>query len=63
LKLAFNCIDLTSLNSDETFEKIEKMTQKVNNFSQHFPEMPNVAAMCVYPNVIGSIRKVLTIMK
>jgi Deoxyribose-phosphate aldolase len=22
--------------------------------------MPNVAAMCVYPNFIGSIRKVLT---
>lgn len=60
LKLAFSCIDLTSLNSDDTFEKIEKMTQKVNSFSQNFPEMPNVAAMCVYPNFIGSIRKVLT---
>lgn len=59
LKLAFNCIDLTSLNSDDTFDKIEKLTQKVNNFKQNYPEMPNVAAMCVYPNFIGSIRKVL----
>lgn len=61
LKLVFNCIDLTSLNSDDTFAKIEKMTQKVNNFQNQFPEMPNVAAMCVYPNFIETIKKTLTV--
>lgn len=61
LKLAFNCIDLTSLNSNDTFKKIELMTQKTNEFKSNFPEMPNVAAICIYPNFVQTVRKTLTV--
>ena len=40
-------IDLTTLNGDDTTEKVATMAQKVNDFAGHFPGVPNVAAMCV----------------
>lgn len=60
LKLAFNCIDLTSLNKTDNQNNIAEMTQKVNEFKNHFPEMPNVAAICVYPVFVQEVRKNLT---
>ncbi|MBN2890733.1 MAG: deoxyribose-phosphate aldolase [Bacteroidales bacterium] len=61
LKLAFSTIDLTSLNSSDTYKKIAEMTQKVNEFKNNFPEMPNVAAICVYPNFVQTVRKNLSV--
>ena len=61
LKLAFNCIDLTSLNSNDTFEKIEKMVHKTNEFKNHFNDMPNVAAICIYPNFVQTVKKTLLV--
>lgn len=60
LKLAFSCIDLTSLNIDDTFSKIEKLTFQVSNFNKNFSDIPNVAAICIYPNFIGTVKKNLT---
>lgn len=60
LKLAFNCIDLTSLNKTDNNKNIGELTQKVNEFKIHFPEMPNVAAICVYPIFVQEVRKKLT---
>ena len=59
-KLAFSCIDLTSLNSSDTVTKIENMTKKVNNFQADYSDMPNVAAICVYPNFVKTVRDTLT---
>ncbi|MCQ2341472.1 MAG: deoxyribose-phosphate aldolase [Paludibacteraceae bacterium] len=42
-------IDLTTLNGEDTTEKVETMAQKVNDFPVFYPELKNVAAMCVYP--------------
>ncbi len=57
LKLCFNCIDLTSLNSSDTFDKIENLALKVNDFKNEFKEMPNVAAICIYPKFIETVTK------
>jgi deoxyribose-phosphate aldolase len=54
LKELFGCIDLTSLNTNDSSNKIEDFCEKVLNFSTSFPEMPNVAAVCVFP-VFASI--------
>ncbi|MBN2664728.1 MAG: deoxyribose-phosphate aldolase [Bacteroidales bacterium] len=59
-KLAFSCIDLTSLNSSDTVTKIENMTKKVNSFQFDFPEMPNVGAICIYPNFVKTVKDTLT---
>lgn len=54
-------IDLTTLNGEDTTEKVATMTQKVNDFSKHFPALKNVAAMCVYPALAATARENLTV--
>jgi len=55
-----SCIDLTSLNTADTEESIAKMVQKVNDFGENYPELPNVAAICVYPSMVKTVRECLT---
>lgn len=50
-------IDLTSLNGTDTDEQIAAMTQKVNDFKTHFPSLPNVGAICVYPSMVPVVKK------
>ena len=57
LKLAFSCIDLTTLGSDDTQEKGRLIAEKVSLFPRHFIELPNVAAICVYPTLVKTVRK------
>ncbi|MCK9254685.1 MAG: deoxyribose-phosphate aldolase [Bacteroidales bacterium] len=52
-----NLIDLTSLNSTDTVSKIKEMTEKVNNFANEFPKYKNVAAICVYPALIPTVKE------
>lgn len=58
-KKCFNLIDLTSLNSTDTEDQIGMMMQKVNDFPESYPEMPNVAAVCIYPSLVPVTRAVL----
>lgn len=58
LKQIFNCIDLTSLHTHDQISGIEALVSKVNRFSDHF-NMPNVAAICVYPAMVGAVKNSL----
>lgn len=49
-KFLFNCIDLTTLKCTDSEESVLKFTEKVNEFEDKFPDLRNVAAICVYPN-------------
>ena len=49
-KRCFNAIDLTTLNSTDTVSSVTKFVTRVNDFETEYPELPNVAAICVYPN-------------
>ena len=53
-------IDLTTLNGEDTTSKVATMAQLVNDFDGHFPGVPNVAAMCVYPALVETAKEVLT---
>lgn len=55
-KQCLNQIDLTSLNGADTENQIIEMTNKVNNFKANFPDLPNVAAMCVYPALVPTVK-------
>ena len=55
-----NQIDLTTLNGEDTTEKVAGMAMKVNQFSEHFPGVKNVAAMCVYPALVSTAYDTLT---
>lgn len=51
-----SCIDLTSLNSDDTFAKITSLVDLVNGFDDEFEIMPHPAAICVYPSFISTVK-------
>ena len=50
-KQLFHCIDLTTLKCTDSEENVMKFTEKVNEFVDKYPELDNVAAICVYPNM------------
>ena len=60
LKFLYSCIDLTSLNTEDSKESIRKFVETVNDFDGSRSDMNNVAAICVYPNFVQTAREVLT---
>lgn len=61
LETALSCIDLTTLNSTDTNGSVSAFTEKVNQFPVHFAEIKNVAAICVYPNMVQSVKETLKV--
>ncbi|MDE6207598.1 MAG: deoxyribose-phosphate aldolase [Muribaculaceae bacterium] len=60
-KLLFNCIDLTTLKSTDSPSSVAAFTENVNDFEERYPELPSVAAICVYPNFAAVVRTVLDV--
>lgn len=58
-KQLFNCIDLTTLRSEDYTDSVARFAQRVNDFENEHGDMPNVAAICVYPNFAGTVRMTL----
>ena len=58
-KLLFHCIDLTSLKCTDSEESIMKFTEKVNEFVDKYPDLENVASICVYPNMAEIVNDTL----
>lgn len=59
-KKLYSCIDLTTLNTTDTKEDVWKFTEKVNDFEGTYPDIENVAAICVYPNFAEIVKEALT---
>ena len=59
-KQCLSQIDLTTLNGDDTVEKVQKMAENVNLFQKQFPGLPNVASICVYPALVETVKAHLT---
>jgi deoxyribose-phosphate aldolase len=55
-----NLIDLTSLNTTDNRSQILHFTGKVNSFSGRYSNIPNVAAICVFPNFVSVVKEKLT---
>jgi len=60
-KFLFNCIDLTTLNTTDSDESVMRFTEKVNRFDDEFPDLKNVAAICVYPNFAQVVKDTLEV--
>lgn len=60
LKWIHGCIDLTSLTSLDTKETIWNLVDRVNDFEGTRPDVPNVAAICTYPNFVETVKQALT---
>lgn len=59
LKTIYSCLDLTSLNCTDNAEGILTLTEVVNNFEEKYPDLKNVAAICVYPNFANIVSQSL----
>ncbi len=58
-KFLFNCIDLTTLKCTDSELSVMKFTEKVNEFVDRYPDLKNVAAICVYPNMAEIVNDTL----
>ena len=58
-KFLFNCIDLTTLKCTDSEESVMKFTERVNAFDDEHPDLKNVAAICVYPNMAEIVHDTL----
>ena len=60
-KFLFNCIDLTTLKCTDSEESVMQFTEKVNEFDDKYPDLKNVAAICVYPNFAKMVSDTLQV--
>jgi len=59
LKQILGCIDLTTLNGDDTFQKVETLCLQATSYFSGEKGIPNVAAVCVYPVFAKTVHQAL----
>jgi deoxyribose-phosphate aldolase len=59
LKLILSMIDLTTLEGQDTPGKVRQLCQKAIHLHDSMPGLPHVAAVCVYPTMVGIAREAL----
>lgn len=57
LALCLGCIDLTTLNTTDSQDRILSFVEKVNGFKGAYPQYPLPAAICVYPKWGGYVKR------
>ena len=59
LKLILSMIDLTTLEGMDTPGKVQQLCQKAIHLHDTLPGLPHVAAVCVYPMMVGVAKEAL----
>lgn len=59
LRLILSMIDLTTLEGQDTQGKVRQLCQKAMHLHDALPELPHVAAVCVYPTMVSVARQAL----
>src|SRR5438093_12010388 len=59
LKLALSMIDLTTLEGADSPGKVRQMCYKAAHLADNIPDVPHVAAVCVYPALARIAREEL----
>ena len=57
LKMVLSMIDLTTLEGKDTPGKVKQMCYKAQHLHDYFPDLPTVAAVCVYPSMVAIAKK------
>ena len=58
-KTLLGCLDLTTLKCTDNEESILSFVEKVNTLDEEHPDLPHVAALCVYPCFAGIVSESL----
>ncbi|MCC6701553.1 MAG: deoxyribose-phosphate aldolase [Fluviicola sp.] len=59
LKMVLNMIDLTTLEGKDTPGKVRQLCYKAQHLHDVQPDLPTVAAICVYPSMVAEAKKAL----
>jgi deoxyribose-phosphate aldolase len=59
LHMVLSMIDLTTLEGMDTPGKVKQLCQKAIHLHDAVPDLPHVAAVCVYPTMVGVAKKAL----
>jgi deoxyribose-phosphate aldolase len=59
LKLVLSMIDLTTLEGKDTDNKVRQMCYKAKNLAFDLGDIPHVAAVCVFPTMVGVAKQEL----
>ena len=59
IRLAVSMVDLTTLEGSDTPGKVRHLCAKAVCPAPTMPEIPSVAAVCVYPSLVGVVREAL----
>lgn len=59
LMLALNMIDLTTLEGKDSEGKVKQMCYKAMHLLDTYPGLPTVAAVCVYPSMVKTAKKIV----
>lgn len=59
LKLALSMIDLTTLEGKDSEGKVIQLCRKALTPYAPMPHLPSVAAVCVYPNMVATAKKIV----
>lgn len=54
-KFCYSAIDLTTLSCTDSHESVREFARKAVEFSQKYPNIPNVASICVYPPFVEDV--------
>jgi deoxyribose-phosphate aldolase len=57
LRKIFGLIDLTTLSEQDNTENVSLICRKVNQLGELYADMPNVAAICVYPELVSVVKE------
>ena len=60
LNLTLGMIDLTTLEGKDSPGKVKQLCYKAAHLHDQFPGLPNVAAICVYPNMVPIAKEALS---
>lgn len=59
LRMALSMIDLTTLEGKDTPAKVRQLCFKAQHLHDQAADLPTVAAVCVYPSMVGVAKKAL----
>jgi len=59
LKLVLNMIDITTLEGKDSEGKVKQLCYKAQHLHDTYPDLPTVAAVCVYPSMVATAKKAL----
>ena len=54
-KFCYSAIDLTTLSCNDSVASVTEFARKAAEFYEKYPEIPNVASICVYPAFVDTV--------